>query len=220
MQSAAQIIEEIKYRSFLKYELVENPIETFDINNAKSSCVLSFEQNRFAISKWVSPKRTHSYPYERVYNTLPVSKQITIIPVVKDEGAKGDRDFLQWDTVSLMSLLDVYLILAYYKTVEKHCTRENKITNQKFDNEFVLNKIKEFGNYHSSALHWNLKELNNVPEILLKVKESYKKNATQTLVKFHGEYGLENFHFVISTNLDAFMESSRLKAEASQKENF
>ena len=220
MQIEAQIIKGINYKSFLKSELTEISIENFDINTAKSSCILTSEQNRFAISKWVSPKRTRSYPYERVYNTLPVSKRITIIPVVKDEGAAGDRDFLQWDTVSLMSLLDVYVILAFYETAEKHRIRENKITNQKFSNNFVLEKVAEIDNYHSSALHWNLKELKNVPSVLLKAKESYQQIASQTLVKFHGENGLENFHFVISKNLNAFMESSRLKAEAAQQREF
>jgi hypothetical protein len=58
--------------------------------------------NAFAASKWVSPKRTCSYPYEKVYNTLNFSKKITVIPIVKDEGFDGDRDFLQWDTVYLI----------------------------------------------------------------------------------------------------------------------
>jgi len=33
----------------------------------------------FGVSKWVSPKRTRSYPYERVYNTLSLgTKKVTI----------------------------------------------------------------------------------------------------------------------------------------------
>ena len=131
MEITAQIIEGIKYKSHLKSDLTEISIEDFNINSAKSSCVIADNQNRFALSKWVTPKRTRSYPYERVYNTFSVSKRITIIPIVKDEGANGDRDFLQWDTISLMSLLDVYVILAYYETAEKHRSRPDKITNQK-----------------------------------------------------------------------------------------
>src|SRR5215213_3291275 len=168
-------------------------LENFDINSAKSSCVISSGQNRLAISKWVSPKRTRSYPYERVYNTFSVSKRITVIPVVKDEGAAGDRDFLQWDTVSLMSLLDVYVILAYYETAEKHRSRVDKITSQKFNNKFVLNKIREISNYHSSALHWNLNELKGIRQLLERVKENYRKIAARAQVKFHGEKGLDDF---------------------------
>jgi hypothetical protein len=43
-----------------------------------------------------------------------LQKKITVIPVVKDEGANGDRDYIQWDTVSLTSLLDIFVIFAYY----------------------------------------------------------------------------------------------------------
>ncbi|MEM4247619.1 MAG: hypothetical protein QXF14_04885, partial [Candidatus Woesearchaeota archaeon] len=69
-------------------------------------------KHSLGISKGVWPKRARSYPYERVYNTLNISKKITVIPIVKNEGAAGDSDFIQWDTVSLMSLLDVYVIFA------------------------------------------------------------------------------------------------------------
>lgn len=123
MEISAQIIEGIKYKSTLNCNLTEISIEDFNVNSARSSCLVSCGQNRFAVSKWVSPKRTRSYPYERVYNTFSASKRITVIPIVKDEGAAGDRDFLQWDTISLMSLLDVYVILAYYETAEKHRSR-------------------------------------------------------------------------------------------------
>ncbi|MGI9035824.1 MAG: hypothetical protein ACR2GD_07265 [Pyrinomonadaceae bacterium] len=153
MEIKAQIVKGISYKPLLKCPLSEILIEDFNINSAKSACLIVAGQNRFAVSKWVSPKRTRSYPYERVYNTFSASKRITIIPVVKDEGIAGDRDFLQWDTISLMNLLDVYVIPAYYETAEKHRSRAGKITNQKFDNEFVKSKIKEIADYHSSALH-------------------------------------------------------------------
>lgn len=180
MEITAEIIAGIKYSQQLKCNLTVTPLKDFNVNSAKSSCVISFGQNRLAISRWVSPKRTRSYPYERVYNTFSVSKRITVIPLIKDEGAAGDRDFLQWDTVSLMSLLDVYVIPAYYETAEKHRSRADKITNQKFNNEFVLSKIREISSYHSSALHWNLNELKNIGRILETAKESYRKIAART----------------------------------------
>jgi hypothetical protein len=96
MEIKAQIVEGIKYKPILKCNLTEISIENFNINSAKSACLVSSGQNRFAVSKWVSPKRTRSYPYERVYNTFLVSKRITIVPVVKDEGEHGDRDLLKW----------------------------------------------------------------------------------------------------------------------------
>jgi hypothetical protein len=220
MEITAEIIAGIKYNQHLKCNLTIVSMESFEVNSAKSSSVISDGQNRLAVSKWVSPKRTRSYPYERVYNTFSVSKRITVIPVVKDEGAAGDRDFLQWDTISLMSLLDVYVVLAYYETAEKHRSRAGKITGQKFNNEFVLNKIREISNYHSSALHWNLKELKNIGRILEAAKESYRKIAVKTQVKFHGEKGLNDFSALIAENLSAFMESSRLKAQSAQAREF
>lgn len=220
MEITAQIIEGIKYKSLINSNLAQISLENFEINSAKSSCLISSQQNQFAVSKWVSPKRTRSYPYERIYNTFSVSNRITVIPVVKDEGAAGDRDFLQWDTLSLMSLLNVFVILAYYETAEKHRSRAEKITNQKFNNEFVLQKIKEIPDYHSSALHWNLKELKSIGAIVEKVKESYSKISERTLVKFHNPKGLDLFAAQINENLSMFMNSSRAKARAAQSREF
>lgn len=104
----------IKYQILFAENLQQVQIENFNINDIPATCLLKSNNSLFAISKWVSPKRTRSYPFERVYNSLNTTKKITVIPIVKDEGAKGDRDFIQWDTVSLMSLLDVFVIFAYY----------------------------------------------------------------------------------------------------------
>ncbi len=62
-----------------------------------------------------------------------------------------------------MSLLDVYVIFAYYNKAIKHPRRENKITKQEFDNEYVKSKIMRCTlTYSSSALHWNLKEIKDI----------------------------------------------------------
>jgi hypothetical protein len=127
----------LKYQVFFVNDLPEVNFADLNINSAFSSFLISDKKYNYGISKWVSPKRTRSYPFERVYNTLSVPKRITVIPIIKDEGAKGDRDFIQWDTVSLMSLLDVYVIFAYYNNAIKHPRRENKITQQKFENDYV-----------------------------------------------------------------------------------
>lgn len=220
MEINAQIIEGIRYKPILECNLTEVSLNEFNINSVKSSCLTSIGQNRFAVSKWISPKRTRSYPYERVYNTFSVSKRITIIPVIKDEGEKGDRDFLQWDTVSLMSLLDVYVVLAFYEMAEKHRSRIGKITNQKFNNDFVCAKLEEISNYHSSALHWNLKELKAISDVLEKARNAYKNISEKTRVSFHNEKGMELFARNISENLSDFMKSSRLKAQSAQEREF
>ncbi len=208
----------IKYKVLLADDLKEIDIENFDINDAPSACLLANNNHTFAVSKWVSPKRTRSYPFERVFNTLRVSKKITVIPIVKDEGAKGDRDFIQWDTVSLMSLLDVFVIFAFYDKADK---RGQKITNQQFDNDYVLSKIKEIEQYHSSALHWNLNELKtNLHDIIDKVKSSYAEIEKSTGVKLHNPNGLDNFKDKIGKDVSLFMAFSRGKAEKAQLREF
>ncbi|HXH18380.1 MAG TPA: hypothetical protein VNJ07_04780 [Chitinophagales bacterium] len=208
----------IKYEPLLTDELQKIDYSRFDINQVPTACIITDGKHSFAISKWVSPKRTRSYHYERVYNTLNTSKKITVIPIVKDEGATGDRDFIQWDTVSLMSLLDVFVIFAYYDKAEK---TGSKITNQQFDNKYVLSKIKEIEQYHSSALHWNLNELNiNLHNIINKVKSSYTEIEKTTRVKLHGFSGLENFQNKIGKDVSAFMEFSRGKAANAQSKEF
>ena len=208
----------IKYKVLLADNLKEIAIEDFDINDAPSAGLLADNNYTFAISKWVLPKRTRSYPFERVFNTLNVSKKITVIPIVKDEGAKGDRDFIQWDTVSLMSLLDVFVIFAYYEKAEK---KGQKIKKQRFDNEYVLSKIREIEQYHSSALHWNLNELNtNLHNIIDKVKISYTAIEESTGVKLHNPNGLDNFKEKIGKDVSLFMAFSRGKAEKAQLREF
>ena len=208
----------IKYEICFSEDLQRVEFQYFNINECASSCLVSNGKWQFALSKWVTPKRTRSYPYERVYNTLTLAKKITVIPVVKDEGAKGDRDYIQWDTVSLMSLLDVYVIFAYY---DKADAVGLKITNQQFDNEFVKSKIQEIANYHSSALHWNLNELNTqLPFILEKVQSSYSKIEEMTQVKLHNFKGLQRFQNKISGDVQRFLEFSRQKAKEAQQREF
>lgn len=204
----------IKYLPLFIDDLAEIDIKDFCVNETPSSFVLVDKQTKLAISKWVSPKRTRSYPYERVYNTLCCSKKITIIPIIKDEGAAGDRDFLQWDTVSLMSLLDVFVVFAYYTKADK---KGDKITNQRFDNKYILSKIDEIKQYHSSALHWNLNELkNNFTPLIDKTIKSYSKIEKDTGVKLHSVDGIERFKSKIGNDISEFMKFSREKSAKAQ----
>ncbi|MDR0206830.1 MAG: hypothetical protein LBI45_06200 [Bacteroidales bacterium] len=207
----------IKYKILLSEDLKVVDINTFNINKVSPFCLVKDGHLSFAVSKWVSPKRTRSYPYERVYNTLNISKKITIIPIIKDEGFDGDRDFLQWDTISLMSLLDVFVIFAYYSKATRNPEYENKITNFQFDNKYVISKIKEIEQYHSSALHWNLNELkNNLHNIVIKTKKNYAKIEDQTGVLLHNKTGIENFKKKIGKDISNFMDFSREKAQKAQ----
>ena len=207
----------IEYKPKLTSDLSTFDFNNFDINELPANCLINFGGFSFGLSKWVSPKRTRSYPYERVYNTLGTAKRITVIPIIKDEGKNGDRDFIQWDTVSLMSLLDVFVVFAYYKTAEKHKTRDDKITNQQFDNELVKQKIAEIKNYHSSALHWNLKEIEqSFPDLIQKVKASYDEIGKRLNVAFHNEQGIDRFANQFINGVKDFMQTSRQKAQEAQ----
>ncbi|MEA3494724.1 MAG: hypothetical protein U9R42_01680, partial [Bacteroidota bacterium] len=207
----------IEYQSKLINELKEFDIKDFNINKLPASSIVEDGNFSFGISKWVSPKRTRSYPYERIYNTLGNSKKITVIPIIKDEGKRGDRDFIQWDTVSLMSLLGIFVVFAYYENAEKHSTRENKITNQQFNNNLVKTKIAEIKNYHSSALHWNLKEIEqSFPDLIQKAKSSYNKIGKQLDVEFHNEQGIDRFANQFISGVKDFMNTSRQKAQDAQ----
>lgn len=213
-------IKGIKYKPFLCREL-----EIFgfkDLEMAFSSCA-SFilkmnEKNQIAVSWWVSAKRTRSYPYARVYDTLGFSgKKITIIPVVKDEGKEGDRDFLQWDTVSLMSLLGVYVIIAYYSDAERSTSYRHKITNQHFDIGYINEQIKNILSYQSDALHWNLTHIDNVGQIGQKALESYAKISKKLKVEMHSRQTAEKRISELLKGKDVFMKLSRMLSEKAQR---
>ena len=211
-------IKKIQYHVKLAGTLEVIGWSDFQINEMPSACIVSDGQTAFAISKWVSPKRTRSYPYERVYNTLNIFKKITVIPIVKDEGAAGDRDFIQWDTISLMSLLDVYVIFAYYEKAE---SKGKKITNQKFDNDYILSKIDSISKFHSSALHWNLNELDiHFDDLLEKVKLNYAIIQQDTAIKLHNINGINRLQKKIDRDVEKFKTFSRGKAEEAQKREF
>lgn len=192
-------IENLKYTPILAGNLNECSYEV-DVNDWAPKCILHYKGSVLVMSKWVSPKRTRSYPYSRVYDTFKYSslRKITIIPIVKDEGFDGDRDFLQWDTISLMSLLNVYIILGNYNDAvpnKRNVKKKNKITNQQFDSAMIKTRIEQLENYHADALHWNLSQLK--PEVLetlmSKVVEDYNNLSEKLGIKMHNSKGLEKF---------------------------
>jgi len=215
--SITAVIEGIHYQPTIRRNLKKLDLETLDINKTPTSCIIQDGDNEFALSKWVSPKRSRSYPYARVYDSLQKSKRITVIPIVKDEGIGGDRDFIQWDTISLMSLLEVYVIFGYYNRAIINPRRPNKITGQQFDNNLVLEEIREFTTYQSSALHWNLKELREtLPSLIDRQMIAWQMISASTGVQLKSEEGFYRFKQELQSDVNAFMESSRRKAEQAQ----
>jgi len=210
----------IKYKPFLCRKL-----ETFDIKklegalSQKSVFILKVnDENEIAVSWWVSAKRTRSYPYARVYDSLGFAgKKITIIPVVKDEGKEGDRDFLQWDTISLMSLLGIYVIVAYYSEAERSTRYRHKITNQRFNIDYIKKQIENILSYQSDALHWNLAHIDKVGEIGQKALKSYDKISKKLKVEMHSKTSAEKRIEKLLEGKKEFMKLSRELAEKAQK---
>lgn len=176
------------------------------------------EKQEIALSWWKSAKRTRTYPYERVYNSLVFSgKKATIIPIFKDEGKDGDRDFLQWDTISLMSLLDVYVIVAYYSDAIQSSRYEKKITKQKFYIKYLNEQINKLLSYQSSALHWNVAQIDNIWEIGKKALDSYEKISKKLGVEMHSKKSAEKRIGELKKGKDVFMALSRGLAKLAQK---
>ncbi|MBC8141394.1 MAG: hypothetical protein H7Y38_08125, partial [Armatimonadetes bacterium] len=109
-------VRDVKYTACLTNPLASYLAEGFDINVVVPSGIVSADDWQGAYSRWVSPKRTRSYPFERLYNTFNAPLRLTVIPVIKDEGADGDLDRVQYSTISWMNLLNVYVVLAYYRS--------------------------------------------------------------------------------------------------------
>ena len=184
------------------------------------AAVLNYRDNRFGISQWVSPKRTRSYPYGRVYDTMSQQIRVTIIPFIKDEGFDGDRDFLQWDTVSLMSLLNVYVLLGYYHKAEKSLNYKNKITNQVLDYRYLKEQLDTLINYKSSALHWNLSQLDNSLTIAQKCKDNYKIISKRLKVRMHSSEGIDKRIKILKSGVKQFKDLSRSLATEAQNREF
>ena len=91
----------------------EYNISQFDVNQAQAYGLINLgvSGNNLVFSKWVTPKRTRSYPFARIYNTFHLNtKKATIIPIIKDEGAgTQNNDRINFITFSWMNLLNIYI---------------------------------------------------------------------------------------------------------------
>ncbi len=213
-------IKGIKYKPFCAKPLVRYNIDRLDeALSERANFILRINnKNEIAVSWWVSPKRTRSYPYARVYDTLGFAgKKVTIIPIIKDEGKDGDRDFIQWDTISLMSLLGVYVIIGYYVKADRNLKYRNKITNQKFDTEYIKNEIQRLLSYQSDALHWNLEQIDKIFEVADKAFTSYSKISKELGVEMHSMESAKRRIEELHKGKERFMQLSRDLAHKAQK---
>lgn len=212
-------IKSISYKPLICKTLKEIPFSEIDsLFYKNASFILNFNDvNKFAVSWWVSAKRTRSYPYSRVYDTLSFAgKKATVIPIFKDEGIEGDRDYIQWDTISLMSLLGVYVIISYYKDAEKSKRYARKITNQRFDMVHIKRELTELLSFQSSSVHWNTAQLDKVRHIGRLAIDSYRAISDKLSIEMHSLQDLEKRITQISEGSETFKALSRGNAEIAQ----
>lgn len=153
------VVRNVRYTACVRTsELERLPVATFDVNKASPFGIVAYDDKGDEIigySKWVSPKRTRTYPFARIYNTYHLPKKVTVIPVIKDEGIRGDLDRINFITFSWMNLMNVYIILAWYDEAVVHSRSAGKVTEQHFNAEYVRERLIELRSYHQTALHWN-----------------------------------------------------------------
>lgn len=188
----------VSYTTKLDEKLDVHTFDNFDINTVKPYGLIETPETIVAYSRWVSPKRTRSYPFERIYNTYNAAKRLTVIPVIKDEGRDGDLDRIQFSTMSWMNLLNVHIVLGYYETARKNSSttqrHRQKLTGQSFNNEFIKTQISEIIRYKRDALHWNIDLFENrFTEIFERALIAYQKISVDTEVEIHEQSSMLSY---------------------------
>ena len=93
---------------------------------------------------------------------------------------------------------------------------ENKITNQVMDYEYLREQLDSLVDFKSSALHWNLSQLENSLPVIKKCKSSYQ-NIFKTLnIRMHSFEGIDKRIEVLKDNARAFKKYSRNLAASAQ----
>ena len=145
-----------------------------------------------AISVWTTPKRTKTYPFARVYDTLGYDGvKITIIPVMVDYGINGERGRIQPNTVDWMTSIGVYLILGVYIDADKgkvgklarnagastksSAGKPKFAAGQRFDVKYLQSQIEKIIENKIDVKTWNEIQLSLIPDFLEKSINNYKK---------------------------------------------
>jgi hypothetical protein len=218
------IIRNVSYQPCLSPKLTEYDFDDFDINAAKGYGIVHVGGNALGYSKWVSPKRTRSYPYARIYDTYHLPKRVTVIPVIKDEGIRGDNDRINVITLSLMNLLNIFVILVWYEDARPHLTRDGKVTNQLMPVQYVRDKLEEINQYQQTALHWNLAHFErDFVDVYQHAMESYRTIAAKTGIRMHAESdqvgALNRFMVDGKFHIESFRQISLVRSRgAAQRE--
>ena len=223
-------VRDVRYTPCLSPDTLNaHDIAQFDVNKAQAYGLINLgsSENNLAFSKWVSPKRTRSYPFARIYNTYHLNtKKVTIIPIIKDEGAgTQNNDRINFITFSWMNLLNIYIILAWYEDAERKPGTTDRITNQILNAEGVRKKLREVSQYQMTALHWNTTHFEkDFESIYLNAVSGYKKISQEKNVAVHSPKNhlqtLEKFKVDGRFSLTCFKEASLPRSlEAAHRES-
>lgn len=177
------------------------------------ACLLSYRDIVVGYSQWVSPKRTRSYPFARLYRTYHQPKRVTVIPIMKDEGVGGDCDRMNAMTFSWMNLANVFIILAYYDHALPHPRSPDKLTNQTLNTEYLRSKLAEVLTYQQTALHWNTTHFeNDFVRVFEVATQRYQSISQQYGVEVHSaqshEKTLQSYFVGGQFSIDTFKQSS------------
>jgi hypothetical protein len=215
------LIREIHYHACLTEPLTTFPLAGFDINRAKAFGMIQTEDGELAYAKWVSPKRTQNYPLARVYQTYSpgsAAKKMTIIPVIKDDGREGDIEKIQSSTIAWLNLLNTYIVLGYYDQADrKKESDRNKLTNHRFNNDFIRSQIQDIATSPLTALQWNQNLLSErFTDIVRRALDAYWEISDRTGVKIHAYTGMDQYRDAVLAEFDAAQNKESRKAPIAQ----
>ena len=220
------IIRNVNYSPQVRAQPLEQvAFDGFDINSAPSSGILEFaDDTSFGYSKWNTPKLSRTYPSQHVYRTYHLqSKRVTVIPIIKDEGNDTrNNDRLSSMILARMNLMDVYIILVWYESAEHSPRGGNRTSNHVYNNEFVLERIREIRRAQKSALHWNTMHFErDYEDVFRRAVECYQNVGTRYGIEMHSAKNhlaiLEQYLVDGKFNLEAFARYSSARSSAAAK---
>lgn len=222
-------VRDVRYKATIAAPLTSlsaYPFDTFEINDVAPSGIINFPEGQAAYSRWGTPKRTRTFPFERLYNIYNSPFRITVIPVLKDEGAgSSNNDRIQYSTISWMNLLNIYIVLAYYsdakknrnvKRADRHC-----LTGQTLDSDAVNEQIAQILTYKQSALHWNRTLFETrFTSTYRQALDAYEEISKRTGVEVHSRTTQERYLDTVIASYDQFRDISlRGSAGAAMRES-
>ncbi len=238
------LIREIHYHACLTDPLTTFPLAGFDINRAKAFGMIQTEDGVLAYAKWVSPKRTQNSPLARTYHTYAnheanhdatheanhdathtdtttrsnPAKKLTIIPVIKDDGREGEIEKIQASTIAWLTLLNTYIVLGYYDQADrKKDSDRNKLTNHRFNNDFIRSQIQDIAASPLTALQWNQHLLSErFTDIVRRALDAYWEISDRTGVKIHAYTGMDQYRDAVLAEFGASQTKESRKAPIAQ----